>query len=546
MTSTKSHEELEKELVSVDAELKKSPENFEKLYRLSEIMIELERSEKASSALMGAIASYFKSPKTAKRGLDICDLALKHWRSTRYANKETLRINVGEARAKELSNILKLLKKIQKELKDDKLKNAVSFRIACVQENVGMIQEALQIYSDLIAAQAMDCGVDLTFVILKASILLKHVGNHPQAVEYLEFLLDEPPESEGYGRTHILAFLALTYEHHPKRQEFATTLKKTYEDLLESYGKDLSKGNKPETNKKMLDKMLQDKTMGQSSEVWEMLSLQVIDRCEHVLAFELMSQAVEKAPTKHKSLHLLAEICYQLNYLERATLFAERAFDIQPQNVELRNFLLLVAPDKWQDKLRNVATTKTVRKGMTTGEGGTKKVVRAGEDEEADDEGMFAKMSGGAASAFTALKNGGLSPEQVEKRAKQMAAREKRKKEKASRKERKMALQKMAEEKTEVKKRVPGKPRDPKVDGPARPEKPNITQETLRLLEIAREGKNNIHYYDRTMMTWAHARVDIERAERQLIASMKNGGKAFEEKKVEEEKDEESDDELEV
>ncbi len=540
-----SHADLEKELVTLNHDLEQTPDNFEMLYRMSEVMMSLERTGKASEYVMRAIGSYFGTPTTTQRGIDICDLALKHWRNSRYANKESLRIDVGESRAKEYSNILKLLKKIQKELKDESLKNAVAFRIATIQENVGMIQEALQVYSDLIAAQAMDTGVDLTFVIMKASLLLKHVGNHAQAVEYLEFLLDEPPETEGYGRTHILAFLALTYEHHPKRQEFATTLKKTYEDLLESYGKDLSKGNKPQTNAKMLDKMLQDKSLGQSSEVWEMLSLQVIDRCEHVLAFELMSQAVEKAPTKHKSLHLLAEISYQLNYIERATMFAERAFDIQPQNVELRDFLLLVAPEKWQDKLRNVATTKTVRKGVAqAGSGSGKKIMKAGDEETPEDEGMLAKMSGGVGAAFTAIKNGGLSPEQAEKKAKQMAAKEKKRKEKHARKEKKAALQKLEEEKVVVKKRTPGKPRDPSVDGPARPEKPQITQETLRLLEIAREGKNNIHYYDRVMMTWAHARVDIERGERQLVASMRNGGKGFEDKDDKKEEKEDSDEEL--
>ena len=98
--------------------------------------------------------------------------------------------------------------------------------------------------------------------------------------------------------------------------------------------------------------------------------------------------------------------------------------------------------------------------------------------------------------------------------------REKKKQEKRERKAKKLALQKMEEEKV-VTKRAPGKSRDPAKDGPARPAKPVVTQEVLKLLEIAREGKNNIHYYDRTMMNWAHARVDIERAERQMKAQAK-------------------------
>lgn len=535
--------DLEKELVKLNEGVAKNPKDVDKLFRLTEVQIELDRLDKASEFVNKTIGAYCSAPSTTQRGIEVADLGLKHWRLIRYSNKETLRINLSDERAKNLSNVLKLLELVMKNMKDESLKNAVSYRIAFIQENVGMLQEALQTYSDLIAAQAMDTGVDLTFIIMKAATILKHVGNHGQALEYFEFLLDEPPKSEGYGRTHILAFLAMTYEHHPKRQEFATTLKKTYEDLLASYTEDLSKGNKPQTNEKMLNKILQEKTIAQSSEIWEMISLQAIDRCEHLIAFELMNQAVEKAPTKHKSLYLLAEISYQLNYVDRATHYAERAFEIQPQNVELRGFLLLVAPEKWQDKLRNVATTKVMRKGGDAGElGPGKKVQKAGDGDEGggEEENFFSKMSSGASAAITAIKTGGLSPEQAEKKAKMQAIREKKRKEKQARKEKKEALQKMEEEKVPVK-RTPGKPRDPTKDGPARPAKPMITQETIRLLEIAREGKNNIHYYDRLMMNWAHARVDIERAERQMKAQAKNGGKPEGQEEEDEDEEEEAD-----
>ena len=528
--------DLEKELIRLDEALSKNVADLDKLFRLTEVNIELDRLDKASESVNKTIGAYCAAPTTTKRGLDVVDLGLKHWRLMRYSNKETLRINLSDERAKNLSNVLKLLEVIQKNEKDESHKNSIAYRIAFIQENIGMLQEALQTYSDLIAAQAMDTGVDLTFIIMKAATILKHVGNHGRALEYFEFLLDEPPEAEGYGRTHILAFLAMTYEHHPKRQEFATTLKKTYEDLLASYTEDLSKGNKPQTNEKMLNKIFQEKSVSQSSEIWEMISLQAIDRCEHLVAFELMNQAVEKAPTKHKSLHLLAEISYQLNYVERAAHYAERAFDIQPQNVELRGFLLMVAPEKWQDKLRNVATTKVMRKGAdaSSESGPGKKVQKAGDgdDDGGEEEGFFSKIS-------AAINTGGVSPEQAEKKAKMQATREKKRKEKQARKEKKLAMQKMEEDKVQVK-RTPGKPRDPTKDGPARPLKPVITQETLRLLEIAREGKNNIHYYDRTMMNWAHARVDIERGERQMKAQAKSGDRpAGEEEEGEDEGSEE-------
>ena len=69
-----------------------------------------------------------------------------------------------------------------------------------------------------------------------------------------------------------------------------------------------------------------------------------------------------------------------------------------------------------------------MRKGAQTGTGGAS-AVKARDEDEPEDEGLLAKMSGGATAAFNAIKNGGLSPEQAEKKAKQQAAREKRRKE---------------------------------------------------------------------------------------------------------------------
>ena len=54
-------------------------------------------------------------------------------------------------------------------------------------------QDSLSILSDLITTQASN-GVDLTLIIFKAAILLKHLGSFTQAIEYLEFLIDDPPE----------------------------------------------------------------------------------------------------------------------------------------------------------------------------------------------------------------------------------------------------------------------------------------------------------------------------------------------------------------
>jgi hypothetical protein len=257
--------------------------------------------------------------------------------------------------------------------------------------------------------------------------------------------------------------------------------------------------------------MSEHQVIGHSSEIWEMLALQAIDKCEYLFAFELLQQAVERAPTKHKLLYLMAEITYVLKYNERAIYYAEASFDIFAQDTDLRNFLLLLNPEKWQDLLRNASTTKT--KAIKALEGESKlKIAENGEGED-DDTNFFSKLSKGASDAMNLIQTGGISPEQLEKQKKQLAQKEKKRKEKHERKMKKEEALKIELERTERKKRTPGKPRDISVDGPARPLKPMITTETLRILEIAREGKGTFHFHDPVVKRWHDSRVAIDRAE---------------------------------
>ena len=419
------------EASTLESELVNDPENLGKLIRMSDVQLKMDKRSKSMQFLRRAMGVFHKSPSSISDGMRIADLGLEYWKTGRYVTKDSLRINISSERSRVLSDVLKILE-IIKGYEDPALHQLILFKIACVQESVGMFQEAISGFSDLIAIQAMD-GVDLTFIIMKAAVLLKHLGNHDQAIEYLEFLLDDPPESEGYGKTHILAFLALVYDQHPKRQDYIVVIRKTYEDLLESYGQDLAKGKKPLTNQKKIEKMLGGKSLGQSSEIWEMLSLQAVDRCQYVFAFELMQQAVDKAPKKYKLLHILSEVSLLIGYTDRATHYAERAFEIQPQSTELRNLLLTVAPAKWQDKLRNVATSMTQNKKLND-DFGDRQMQKIDDGEE--ESSWFSNLkANGPSSLFT----GGLSPEQKAKKEKIASEKDRRKKEKYARKEKKEA-----------------------------------------------------------------------------------------------------------
>jgi hypothetical protein len=39
------------------------------------------------------------------------------------------------------------------------------------------------------------------------------MGETAQAIEYLEFLQEDPPTTEGIGLTHVLGYLALCFEN---------------------------------------------------------------------------------------------------------------------------------------------------------------------------------------------------------------------------------------------------------------------------------------------------------------------------------------------
>jgi hypothetical protein len=162
------------------------------------------------------------------------------------------------------------------------------FHLAYVIECHGNYQEALGIHSDFISQQAQD--LDLTLVIMKAAVLLTHLGstNYPQAIEYLEFLLDDPPESEGYGRTHVLAMLASLYEK--SGDHYAVVLEQTFAQLQESYSKDLDKGKTPVTNQKKMQSMITKRAFSKSSDIWEILAVQALDRCDLVMAILMMKQ----------------------------------------------------------------------------------------------------------------------------------------------------------------------------------------------------------------------------------------------------------------
>lgn len=361
------------ELPKAELLLKKNPKDIRTLCLLASIHNQLGKRVKANLFYHKAM-SLFKDNfekynddssdnDMILRGFDIIIVGLKFWKDSRYASKtqKDLHLNITGERGQVISEIKAIVALLQKNKTHMHLANQY---MAYINECEGLFRDSLALLSDLISEQVQNTTTDLSYVIFKAGVILKHIGDPIQSIEYMEFLVDDPPSHEGLTKTYVIAILADLYESSgDKYQIFLNT---TYKDLFASYEADLKSAHESKEknitthaafNKKKLDEL--KKTIQQSSEIWEILALQALDKCEYVMAIEFMNKALEKSPGKHKLLQILAEIYYILGDKKKCLDYAEKAVIHFPNSGELRNLLLIVDPQKYSSQLRSAPITKS-------------------------------------------------------------------------------------------------------------------------------------------------------------------------------------------
>ena len=166
--------------------------NISLISNLSDLYILTGKKQKAQTTLLEGMNFFERNVGNILEGMIMVDVSIKLWQSDKYCKKDSLRINISQDRSFFLTRIRDSLTILAK-LKDPSFYEVISFKLAFVKESIGSFQDSLSILSDLISAQASN-GVDLTLIIFRAAILLKHMGSFPQAIEYLDFLVDDPPE----------------------------------------------------------------------------------------------------------------------------------------------------------------------------------------------------------------------------------------------------------------------------------------------------------------------------------------------------------------
>jgi tetratricopeptide (TPR) repeat protein len=386
--SGKVSQELLVEIDQLNTKLKKNPKNLTYLCRLASLHLDDNKISRSRPHMHTAIQTFKETKGTnLKQTIDLFEAMIKFWKAEKAVpGRQDMKLNISAEREQFLQQTHEIAKTaIAKQ--DSEFAHLLSLKMAYVKECKGDFQGALALLSDLIAAQAMD-NVDLSYIIFKAAIILMHVGQAKQSIEYLEFIMDDPPVQDGFTKAHLCAFLVHVYEQ--SGEKYKVFLPKTYRDLQQSLSHDM-----PAACSKLL-RAHGKSGFGQGSELWEMLAVQALERCEYVLAAEFLVEAVSKAPEKAKLLQLLAEVSALLKEKERARVFAEQAYEASPQSAELRNLLLQVAPEVWADRLRQLSSTANTR-AAAAGEG---------DGDDADPDGTTAD----AYAPPSALSNGRVGP----------------------------------------------------------------------------------------------------------------------------------------
>jgi tetratricopeptide (TPR) repeat protein len=278
------------EIDQLTTKLAKNANNIKYLCRMGSLQLDDSKLSRSLPFINRAIEQLQTNKATTlQHGMDLVDVMIKYWMADKYSNAKEMKTNLSVDRENFLIHTQEILAIVMTK-KDTEHAHLLALRHAYVLECRGDFQASLALLSDLIAVQAMD-GVDLSFIIFKAAILLKHVGQFKQSIEYLEFILDDPPVQDGFTKTHVTAFLAHAYEQ--CGDKYKVFLPKAYKELLQAFAEDMPT---PYAKLTTAAKASGGGKVGQNgSELWEMLALQAIDRCEYVLAAEFLSQAVDKS-----------------------------------------------------------------------------------------------------------------------------------------------------------------------------------------------------------------------------------------------------------
>lgn len=342
------------DIAKYETALDRDPDNFENYGHLVELLLRDGNNVRAKFLLEQGREVNKKSSISVESRYSFACACVSVWKSDRYMKRDSVRLNCTEDRKEILYGAEDVLIALANgDARVGPFQHRVMAKLAYVKECLGLHAESLALLSELITLEA-NHGVELAYIIFKAAVILEYMGETAQAIEYLEFLQEDPPTTEGIGLTHVLGYLALCFEN--KGSIYLVALQGTYGPLQQAYLADIAKANPSAVH--TVEKKFLKKSIKESSDIWETLGLQALERCEMTMAYGLLHLASRKAPGKAALIHSCAELELLFGKKSEALSLAKKAYKKQNANADLRNLLLQLDPESMLDELRTAVKTK--------------------------------------------------------------------------------------------------------------------------------------------------------------------------------------------
>ena len=190
----------------------------------------------------------------------------------------------------------------------------------------------------------------LNVIIFRAASVLKHLGDTEQAIQYLEYVIDMPPVSHGYGLVYVLALLFSLYDAAKYTVKARRCRSKLRSVFVKANGGDE-------------DAVPPDNDWGDGGDfhmwprMWEQLAQQCLERCDYCLAVEFLSEVITRAPSV-PTYTVIAEAYWLLGEGDHAVKAAASAHELDQMDAKINQHLVEWAPAVWRPRLQQEAAAR--------------------------------------------------------------------------------------------------------------------------------------------------------------------------------------------
>lgn len=211
--------------------------------------------------------------------------------------------------------------------------------MATTRMHQGQLKPALKEFGAII--QQFPTYDKINTFIFRSAVLLRFHGSFDQALQYFEYLLDDPPTTIGYGELEVLMLVGVGCE----TANYDGKARRTFHDAEKEW-KRLGH-EEPAANQDFAKWSLPFRTLADKA----------LHRCDYCLAVLFLEELLSLEPTIVGYIQL-GECLALMGEHNRALAAMEAAHEADPDNMHVRRSLIELAPNKWEHKLDEQAAKR--------------------------------------------------------------------------------------------------------------------------------------------------------------------------------------------